>query len=84
MKEIYKLLNEVQLDEKEFVELDASDIEKAQVKNQLKQRITKKKKSKSWMKQLVAATLVIGLSGTVLGLAYPTYAGKYSHCSRYF
>lgn len=32
MKGIYKFFNDVQLDKKEFIELDVSDFEKAQVK----------------------------------------------------
>lgn len=76
MKDIYKLLNEVQLDEKEFVELEASDIEKAQMKNQLKQRMTKKKKRGSWWRQFAVASLFIGLSGTILGFTFPAQAGS--------
>lgn len=76
MKEIYKLLNDVQLDEKEFVELEVSDIEKAQMKNQLKQRMTKKEKRGSWWQQLAVASLFIGLSGTILGFTFPAQAGS--------
>ncbi|MFJ7951436.1 DUF4179 domain-containing protein [Lysinibacillus sp. NPDC096418] len=76
MKEIYKLLNDVQLDEKEFVELEASEFEKAQMKNQLKQRMLKKKKRGSWWQQIAIASLFIGLSGTILGFTFPAQAGS--------
>ncbi|KOS69239.1 hypothetical protein AEA09_12210 [Lysinibacillus contaminans] len=76
MKDIYKLLNDVQLDENEFVELEVSDIEKAQMKKQLKQRITKKKKRGNWWGQFAVASLLIGLSGTILGFTFPAQAGS--------
>ncbi|MFJ7734931.1 DUF4179 domain-containing protein [Lysinibacillus sp. NPDC097287] len=76
MKDIYKLLNDVQLDDTEFVELEASDIEKAQMKSQLKQRMTKKKKRGSWWRQIAVAFFFLGLSGTILGFTFPAQAGS--------
>lgn len=76
MKEIYKLLNEIQLDDKEFIELEANEFEKAQMKKQLKQRMTKKKKRGSWWRQIAIASIFIGLSGTILGFTFPAQAGS--------
>ena len=75
MKEIYKLLNKVQLDDKEFIELEASEFEKAQVKKRLQQSISKKKKMGGRWRQVAVAALFIGLSGMILGFTFPAQAG---------
>ncbi|MFC7679003.1 DUF4179 domain-containing protein [Paenibacillus sp. GCM10028914] len=76
-EQLYKLLNEVELDEKEFTQLEVNDIEKAKFKNQLKQRIVKKKRKRMGRVQaVVVASLVMGISATLIGLAYPAYAGS--------
>ena len=76
MKGIYKFFNDVQLDKKEFIELDVSDFEKAQVKKRLKQSLKKKKKRVKRWRQIAVAFLFIGLSGTILGYTFPAQAGS--------
>ena len=75
MKGIYKFFNDVQLDKKEFTELDVSEFEKAQVKKRLKQSLKKKKKRVRWP-QIAVAMLFIGLSGAILGYTFPANAGS--------
>ena len=50
MKDIYELLNDIDIDEKELEEIEASEIEKEKVKRNVKQSIRTKKKMKSWKK----------------------------------
>ncbi|ENQ3106900.1 DUF4179 domain-containing protein [Bacillus cereus] len=76
MKDIYELLNDVDMDETEFKEMEVSELEKAKVKRSLKQSMHKKKKTKNWKMKVVASTVIVGLSATTLGLAFPTYAGS--------
>lgn len=75
MKDIYELLNDIDIDEKEFEEIEASEIEKEKVKCNLKQSIRTKKKMKSWKKGVAAASILVGLSVATLGIGFPTYAG---------
>ncbi|TNP04733.1 DUF4179 domain-containing protein [Bacillus pacificus] len=75
MKDIYELLNDIDIDEKEFEEIEASEIEKEKVKRNLKQSIRTKKKMKSWKKGVAAASILVGLSVATLGIGFPTYAG---------
>jgi len=76
MKDIYELLNDVDIDEGEIETMEVSDIEKAKVKKYLKKSI---KKNKGWKKKgLVAAALcfvVIGSVG-VVGITNPAYASE--------
>ena len=48
MKDIYELLNDIDIDEKELEEIEASEIEKEKVKRNLKQSLRTKKKMKTW------------------------------------
>jgi hypothetical protein len=76
MKDIYEILNEVDIEEAEMEMMNVSDIEKAKVKKYLKKSINKKKTWKrKWM---AAAVLVFSLiSGTgIFGIAYPSYAAE--------
>ncbi|AJH83390.1 MULTISPECIES: DUF4179 domain-containing protein [Bacillus cereus group] len=75
MKDIYELLNDIDIDEKELEEIEASEIEKEKVKRNLKQSIRTKKKMKSWKKGVAAASILVGLSVATLGIGFPTYAG---------
>lgn len=50
MKDIYELLNDIDIDEKELEEIEASEIEKEKVKRSVKQSLRTKKKMKSWKK----------------------------------
>lgn len=74
MKDIYELLNDINIDENEFEEMEVSELEKAKVKNTLKKSINKKRKMKSWKKNVAVASVLIGLSTTTLGLTFPAYA----------
>lgn len=74
MKDIYELLNDINIDENEFEEIEVSELEKAKVKNTLKKSINKKRKMKSWKKNVAVASVLIGLSATTLGLTFPAYA----------
>lgn len=74
MKNIYELLNDINIDEDEFEEMEVSELEKAKVKNTLKKSINKKRKMKSWKKNVAIASIFVGLSATTLGLTFPAYA----------
>lgn len=74
MKDIYELLNDITIDENEFEEMEVSELEKAKVKNSLKKSINKKKKMKSWKKNVAVASILVGLSATTFGLTFPAYA----------
>lgn len=75
MKDVYELLNDIEIDEKEFEEIEASEFEKEKVKRNLKQGMRKKKKMKNWKKGVAAASILVGLSVATLGIGFPTYAG---------
>lgn len=74
MKDIYELLNDINIDENEFEEMEVSELEKAKVKNTLKKSINKKRKMKSWKKNVAVASILVGLSATTFGLTFPAYA----------
>lgn len=76
MKDIYELLNEIDLDENEFVEMEVNELETAKVKNALKKSINEKKKwkSKSWRKNIIVASIFVCISATTIGLTFPSYA----------
>ena len=76
MKDIYKLLNDLDVDDHEFEEKAVTEFEKAKVKSALKRSITKKKKRMGWKMNAAAAAIVIGLSTATVGLAFPAYAGN--------
>jgi len=74
MTDIYGLLNKSNVDPDEFEEIDATEFEKAKVKNALKQSIGKKKKRTGWKTNVAAASVMLCLSAAALGSAFPTYA----------
>jgi hypothetical protein len=74
MRDLYELLNDINLDENEFEEMEVNEVEKAKLKNTLKNSITKKKKVKSWKKNVVAASILVCFSATAFGLTFPAYA----------
>ena len=76
MKDIYELLNDVNVDDDGFEEMEITELEKTKVKSMLKQSISKKKKRMSWKMNVAAAAVLIGLSTTTAGLAFPAYAGN--------
>ncbi|GIN96597.1 ECF-type sigma factor negative effector [Siminovitchia terrae] len=75
MKDIYELLNDVDLDENEYKEMEVSEWEKAQIKKTVKRSI-KKRKAKRWKKNVVTAAIVTGLSVATFGLTFPTHASN--------
>lgn len=74
MKDIYELLNDLDIDEHEAVEMEVDELEKAKVKRTLKESIVQKRKRRSWKKPVAAAVMVAGLSVATLGLTFPAYA----------
>ncbi|PFP29360.1 anti-sigma factor [Bacillus sp. AFS073361] len=76
MKDIYQLLNDINLDDNEFVEMEVNEIETARVKKALKKAINEKKKLKSniWKKNAVAASILVCITATTFGLTFPAYA----------
>lgn len=75
MKDIYELLNDVEIDESDFEEMDVTEVEKEQVKNKLRKSIKQRKKGFGWKKSAAAAAL-IGLSVVTFGLTFPAYAAN--------
>ncbi|MDZ5472829.1 DUF4179 domain-containing protein [Bacillus sp. 31A1R] len=75
MKDIYELLNDIDIDENEFEEMEVTEIEKARFKSNLKKSIKQKKKRFRWKKS-AAAVAIIGLSVVSFGLTFPTYAAN--------
>ena len=75
MKDIYELLNDLNIDESEFEEMEVNELEKANIKRSLKKEINKKKKRNSWKKSIAAASIIVGLSVTTF-VTYPAYAGN--------
>ena len=76
MKDIYELLNDVDIDESEIETMDVSEFEKANVKKSLKKSI---KKNKGWKKKsLVAAALCCAMIGSIgaVGITNPAYAAE--------
>lgn len=76
MKDIYKLLNDVNIDDDEFEEMEVTELEKAKVKSTLKKSIIRKQKRKSWKMPVAAAAIILSLSVTTIGLGFPAYAGN--------
>ncbi|NRD78563.1 DUF4179 domain-containing protein [Bacillus sp. BRMEA1] len=74
MKDIYELLNHINIDADEFEEIEVSELEKAKVKASLKNSIKQKGKLKSWKRNVAVASVLVGLSATTFGLTFPTYA----------
>ncbi|MBT2293462.1 DUF4179 domain-containing protein [Paenibacillus albidus] len=76
MRDLYELCNEVNLKEDELLEMDVTALEKARLKQSLKQAIHSAKPRSSWKKRALAAAMVGALSLTALGLTFPTYASS--------
>lgn len=75
MKDIYELINDIDIDEAQIEIMEVSELEKAKAKNNLKKSI---KKEKKWKKNLVAAVLLCSLIGGtgVVGIMNPAYAAE--------
>ncbi|WP_102275084.1 DUF4179 domain-containing protein [Cytobacillus massiliigabonensis] len=76
MKDIYELLNDIDINETEFEEIEVDELENARVKKALKKSIRQKKKRMGWKKNVAAAVILCGLSVTTIGLTLPAYAGS--------
>ncbi|MFZ0443225.1 MAG: DUF4179 domain-containing protein [Bacillus sp. (in: firmicutes)] len=76
MKDIYELLNDIDIDENEFHEMEVSEFEKAKVKKTLKQSLNQKKKGKSWKRNVAVSAIIIGLTASTFGLTFPATAGN--------
>ncbi|WP_078382221.1 DUF4179 domain-containing protein [Sutcliffiella halmapala] len=76
MKDIYELLNDTDIDETEFIEMEVTEKEKAKVKKALRKSINKKRKKWNWKRNALVASIVVGISTTTLGLTFPAYASS--------
>ncbi|MGE7904924.1 DUF4179 domain-containing protein [Peribacillus sp. NPDC094092] len=74
MKDIYELLNDIDIDETECKEMEVTELEKAKVKRTLKKSIRKKKKMKRWQKNVLAASIIFGLSTATIGFSFTASA----------
>lgn len=73
MKDIYELLNDVDIDESEFEEMEVSQIEKARTKKFLKKSIHKKNSGyKNIIKIAGCGIICLGVLSTI----FPTYANE--------
>ena len=74
MKNIYKHLNEMEIDLEDFEEMEVSEIEKAKVKKELMNKIQTPKQNK-WKKWVTAVSVVLGLMTSALfGLSFSANA----------
>ena len=76
MKDIYELLNDVDIDENEMEIMEVSEFEKEKVKKSLRKSI---KKNNGWKKKsLIAAALCCAMIGSVgaVGITNPAYAAE--------
>ena len=76
MKDIYELLNDVDIDESEIDTMDVSEFEKEKVKKHLRKLL---KKNKGWKKKgLIAAALCCAVIGSIgaVGIKNPAYAAE--------
>ncbi|RXZ83809.1 DUF4179 domain-containing protein [Paenibacillaceae bacterium] len=74
MKDIYELLNDVNMGDNEYEEMKVSELERARVKKAVKESLHRKKRS--WRRGISAAVIVAGLSTAMLGAAFPSYASS--------
>lgn len=71
MKDIYEMLNDIKLEEDEFVEMEVDEVERKRVKKNLKRSIKKNSKRKGkWIAVASIASAVI----ITLGISFPPYA----------
>ncbi len=75
-KDIYQLLNELDIEENRAEEMEVSEFDKAKVKKEVKMSLRKKRKRPSWKMKVAAAVVIGGLSVSALGIAFPAYAGN--------
>ena len=71
MKDLYELLNEVNIDESEFKEMEVNYIEKKKLKKNLRKNI---KKKSNWKKKTIVAANIIFVLTASSGIAFPSYS----------
>ncbi|MDS0527619.1 DUF4179 domain-containing protein [Clostridium sp. SHJSY1] len=76
MKDVYELLNEVNIDENEIEEMEVSDFEKEKVKTNLRKAMKKNRKFKTGWKVAVAAGFLIVGGIVTIGVTNPAYASE--------
>lgn len=70
MKDIYEMINDIEIDESDFLEVKTNEVEKMRLKRNLKKAIKKDNKRK---KSVVAASIACAMVIT-LSTCFPTYA----------
>lgn len=76
MKDVYELLNEVNIDENEIEEMEVSDLEKEKVKTNLRKVLKRNRKFKTGWKVAVAAGFLIIGGVVTIGITNPAYASE--------
>jgi len=77
MKDIYELLNEVDIDMDEFKEMQVSEFEKARVKKNVMKKIARNNKKHCWKRKMKAVAIAVGLTTTALfGLSFTANADQ--------
>ncbi|MHA7962997.1 DUF4179 domain-containing protein [Paenibacillus sp. CAU 1782] len=75
MKTNYTMLNGIKMDEKEMVEAEVSESERAALKKALRSKLKRPvKKGQHWRRNAAAAAVLLGVGATALGLTFPAYA----------
>lgn len=74
MKDLYKLLNELDMDETKFQEIEVSEAERTKVKQKLKQSIHRKKPKRHIQRAAIAAAAALTLA--TAGYAFPSAASQ--------
>ncbi|RPF57068.1 DUF4179 domain-containing protein [Aquisalibacillus elongatus] len=83
MKNVYDLLNHIDININEIDEIEASELEKRRLKNSLRQQIQQQRKSFKWKKQIVAiamtfSLLFLGVSLTSQAIDIPGFSNVFS------
>ena len=84
MKDIYELLNDIDIDEKEFEEMEVTEFEKAKVKKALKKSLNEKKKRKSWKMKYCGSSRYYRLISFNFWINVSCLCWQYSCHRRYF
>lgn len=78
MKDIFELLNEIDVEDTDMIEMEVTDIEKQKVKDYIKTSLKNKNRYKKFRIAVVAVTVCLTLTATVVGISIinPTYAAN--------
>lgn len=75
MKDIYELLNDIEVETNLDELTPVSDVEKKKILKELNQKIVKDKKQSKWKRTLSAAIITLGImTSTIVGLSFTTSA----------